>query len=82
MNKLLTIAVMSCVATSLYAAKGDQTKDQFVAKEKAKWEEKGWKWNQAKVESNFAEMDTNKDGIASGKERQVWFKAKAAANKK
>ncbi|TWT83628.1 Kappa-carrageenase precursor [Planctomycetes bacterium CA13] len=54
----------------------DMTKEDFVAMEKAKWEKNGWPWNQAKVESNFAEIDTNKDAIASGLERQQWFKNK------
>lgn len=60
----------------------DWTKDEYLVKEKATWEKNGWNWNQAKVESNFIEIDTNKDGIASGKERQDWFAKKKAANKK
>ena len=55
----------------------DMTKQEFVAMEKANWAKHGWRWEQAKVESNFDEMDTNQDGIASGRERQVWY-----ANKK
>lgn len=57
-------------------ASTDWTKQQYIAKEKANWEKNGWEWNQAKVESNFAEIDTNKDGIASGKERQAWYAKK------
>ncbi|MCM2371166.1 kappa-carrageenase [Aporhodopirellula aestuarii] len=56
-------------------------RDQFIAMEKAKWEKNGWPWNQAKVEANFAEMDTNNDGIASGIERQQWFTNKKASAK-
>ncbi len=55
----------------------DRTLEEFIAQEKQKWEKNGWRWNQAKVEANFREMDTNHDGLVSGKERQTWF-----ANKK
>ena len=58
----------------------DWTKDEYVAMEKTKWAKNGWAWNQAKVESNFSEIDANKDGIASGKERQVWFAKKKDRN--
>ncbi|MFG0253738.1 MAG: kappa-carrageenase [Rhodopirellula sp. JB053] len=47
--------------------------DQFVAMEKAKWLKKGWRWDRSRVETAFAEMDTNHDGIASGTERKKWF---------
>lgn len=46
-----------------------------------KWKKNNWPWNQDKVELNFAEIDTNKDGIASGSERQVWYAKKAAESK-
>jgi beta-glucanase (GH16 family) len=59
----------------------DWTKAEYIAMEKAKWSKNGWTWNQAKVESNFAEIDTNKDGNASGKERQAWYAKKAAKPK-
>ena len=59
----------------------DWTMDEFVAKEKAKWAANGWNWNQEKVESNFAEIDANKNGIASGKERQDWYEKQAAKKK-
>lgn len=57
----------------------DWTKGEYIAKEKANWEKNGWAWNQAKVESNFDEIDANEDGIASGLERQKWYQQKAAA---
>jgi len=60
----------------------DWTRAEFIAREKAKWTAKGWKWNQAKVESNFDEIDTNRDGLASGKERREWFQRKQAPKKK
>lgn len=85
MYKWIMMALITSVAATTQAAQGDKTKDQFIAQEKAKWETKGWKWDQKKVEANFAEMDKNKDGIASGKERQEWFTAKKkeqAAKKK
>ncbi|WP_372725785.1 kappa-carrageenase [Novipirellula sp.] len=72
-------------ATAMKPAKNnpstDATKAEFVAMEKAKWEKEGWNWNQAKVESNFDEMDTNRDGIASGQERQAWFEKKRTSLK-
>ncbi|GAA5508702.1 kappa-carrageenase [Novipirellula caenicola] len=59
----------------------NMTKAEFVAMEKEKWNRAGWAWDQAKVESNFDEMDTNHDGITSGIERQRWFaKKKESAN--
>lgn len=66
------------VQKSSDTAATDMTRQQFVAMEKAKWAEHGWRWNQAKVESNFDEMDVNGDGIASGKERQAWYAKKKA----
>lgn len=62
-------------------ANTDWSKDKYIAQEKANWVKNGWAWNQAKVESNFAEVDTNKDGIASGKERQAWYAKKKADSK-
>lgn len=59
----------------------DWTLAEYVAREKRKWEQNGWSWNQNKVETNFREIDTNKDGLASGKERQVWFMKKAEESK-
>ncbi len=56
----------------------DWTREEYITKEKANWTKNNWTWNQAKVEANFAEIDTNKDGLASGKERQTWFALKAA----
>jgi kappa-carrageenase len=56
----------------------DWTKSEYISKEKTNWAKNGWTWNQARVESNFAEIDTNSDGAASGLERQEWFKKKAA----
>lgn len=58
------------------------SKEAFIAMEKSKWETNGWPWNQAKVESNFGEMDTNQDGVATGLERQTWFKQKSASMSK
>jgi len=53
--------------------KGDSTLEQFVAREKIKWEKNGWPWDRAKVEANFRKMDTNGDGIASGKEKKAYW---------
>ncbi|TWU28829.1 kappa-carrageenase [Novipirellula artificiosorum] len=68
-------------STTTTPASTDWPKQQYIAKEKANWEKNGWPWNQAKVESNFAEIDTNDDGIASGTERQNWFTKKKAEAK-
>lgn len=51
---------------------------EFIAKEKVNWAKNGWTWNQDRVETNFKEIDTNSDGIASGKERQAWYAKKTA----
>ncbi len=66
------------VQSSGKKAATDWTKDEFISREKATWVKNGWEWNQAKVEANFDEIDANGDGIASGLERQAWFKKKAA----
>lgn len=54
----------------------DWTMADYMKREEAKWKKNGWPWNQTKVESNFAEIDTNTDGVASGKERQDWYAKK------
>ncbi len=59
----------------------DWTLSEYVTREKVKWDQNGWPWNQNKVESNFHEIDTNNDGLASGEERQKWFKKKAGESK-
>lgn len=64
-------------ADSAKKAASDKTKEEWVALSKAKWEKNGWKWNQAKVESNFDEMDADNDGIATGLERKQWFEKRA-----
>ena len=64
-------------STLVPSASTDWSKQQYIAKEKANWEKNGWAWNQAKVESNFAELDTNSDGICTGKERQDWYAKKS-----
>lgn len=57
--------------------KGDSTKAEFIAAQKAMSEQKGWRFDQAKIEKQFDEIDTNKDGIASGKEKTAyWAKVK------
>ena len=54
-------------------SKGDSTQAEFVEKEIIKWEENGWKWDQAKVEAMYDRIDTNKDGIASGVEKKAYW---------
>ncbi|SMP41429.1 Arylsulfatase A [Neorhodopirellula lusitana] len=55
--------------------RGDSTLEHFIALEKAKWEKNGWTWNKTKVEELFNQIDTDQDGIASGKEKKAhWAK--------
>ncbi len=61
---------------SITHSPNDWTKADYMTKEKAKWSKNGWPWNEAKVLSNFDEIDSNQDGIASGKERQAWYAQK------
>lgn len=49
------------------------TKATFIEMEKVKWKKNGWKFNEAKVVELFNEMDADKDGIASGKERKMYW---------
>lgn len=76
MKKWIIGAVLASTVWQVQAA--DMTQQEFVAMEKAKWAQKGWTWNQDRVESNFKTMDLNKDGLASGKERQTWYARKKA----
>lgn len=59
----------------------DKTLQEFIALERAKWEKNGWRWNQKKVEENFAAIDTNGDRILSGRERKVWYDNLKASKK-
>ncbi|WP_136060175.1 sulfatase-like hydrolase/transferase [Pontiella sulfatireligans] len=52
---------------------GDITKAQFLENEKRRCEVKGWKWNSGKVETMFNEIDANQDGIASGREKKIYW---------
>ena len=63
-------------------APADWTKEEYIAREKAKWKKNGWRWNLPKVEAVFREIDTDKNGLASKKERQAWYAQKAAERKK
>ena len=60
----------------------DWTREEYVAREKEKWAKNGCRWNQKKVEANFVEVDTDGNGLASAKERQVWFAKKASEQNK
>lgn len=60
----------------------DWTKAEYIAAEKVKWEKNGWRWNQEKVEANFRDMDTDKNGLVSKKERQAWYAKRKAELKK
>lgn len=58
----------------IHLKKGDSSREQFIAMEKAKWEKNGWPWNQERVEAMFEEVDVNRDGIASGLEKKNYWK--------
>lgn len=77
MKKLLIIALISCIPAILIAApkKGefDWNLEEFKELEKKKAEKNGWKYKEENAEKLFAKMDTNKDGIASGKERKAYW---------
>lgn len=60
----------------------DLTLEEWIEKERVKWEKNGWRWNLAKVKATFAEMDTDNNGLASGKERKTWYAKKAAEREK
>ena len=74
------VRTVNTPSVSAKKAATDWTKGEYIAKEKSKWAEKGWRWDLARVQSNFVEVDSNKDGIASAQERQAWFAKKAAVN--
>ncbi|CAA6690710.1 MULTISPECIES: hypothetical protein [unclassified Lentimonas] len=77
----LILAATMTVSTAI-AAKGDSTKEQFLATQKTQAVRKGWVYDQAKLEQQFAEMDTNGDGILSGDEKAAyWTKPKGMAPK-
>ena len=59
----------------------DWTKDEYIAVEKKKWLKNGWRWNLEKVEANFREIDADRNGLASKKERQAWYAKKAKVAK-
>ncbi|TWU51783.1 kappa-carrageenase [Rubripirellula reticaptiva] len=77
-KKLVTKKPMNGSATK--PASTDWTMQTYIVKEKANWDKNGWNWNESKVESNFKEIDTNEDGVASGIERQIWYTKTKAAN--
>jgi len=55
------------------------SEQEYVRREKQKWELMGWAWNESKVLANFREIDANQDGVASGKERKAWYASKKNA---
>jgi hypothetical protein len=54
-------------------AKGDSTKLEFLAAQEVKHREKGWPFDAAKAEEQFETIDTNNDGVASGKEKKAYW---------
>ena len=86
MKKYITITLAALTALSAFAAKGDSTKEEFMATQKAKHAENGWNWDQAKMDAMFSEMDTDKNSIVSGNEKKAYWAAyrakKSAATEK
>ncbi|MEX0331087.1 MAG: hypothetical protein AB3N64_06640 [Puniceicoccaceae bacterium] len=56
-------------------AKGptDFDREEFYAMEKKKAKKNGWRFNQANADALFDKMDTDNDGIVTGKERKVYW---------
>ncbi len=53
--------------------RGDSTLEMFAAREKAKYEKNGWSWDWEKARKRFNTIDTNQDGIISGKEKKTYW---------
>ncbi|MGJ8639545.1 MAG: hypothetical protein ACSHYA_09145 [Opitutaceae bacterium] len=78
MKKTITITLAALTALSAFAAKGDSSKQEFMATQKAKFQQKGWSWDQAKMDAMFNEMDADNNGIVSGDEKKAyWTTSKA-----
>ncbi|WP_146400862.1 sulfatase-like hydrolase/transferase [Planctomycetes bacterium CA13] len=60
--------------------KGDSTRDDFVEREREKWEKNGWNWDHVKVDKMFDSIDANKDGVASGEEKKAYWAKMATEN--
>lgn len=58
-----------------------QTIDQFIAKQKEKSAEKGWKFKESKSREVFKEMDTNSDDLVTGPEKKAYYAKQEAAKK-
>ena len=56
----------------------DWTKQEYIEAERKKWTKNGWRWNIERVEANFRDMDVNRDGLVSKKERQAWYAKRSA----
>lgn len=62
-------------------AASDWTLQDWIQREETKWAKNGWKWNPEKVKAAFDEIDTNRNGLATRKERQAWYAKKQAEKK-
>lgn len=83
MGKTIMIAALILSTVSAYALPvGSVTKEEFLAREKAKWAEKGWPWDLLKAEALFQKIDTDHDGIASGKEKALYWGQRMKTDKK
>ena len=82
--KRTVLAITAIIlASTAYAGEDKKgkgvNKEEFVAQQKAKSEEKGWKFELDKVEATFDAMDSNDNGLVTGKERKAYY---ASKNKK
>jgi beta-glucanase (GH16 family) len=80
MSKWITAAFILCAAVCAEAAKGDSSREQFMATQKAQYNSKGWAWDQNRMDSMFAVMDANSDGIVSGDDKKAYWADPAAAH--
>ncbi|MGJ8653387.1 MAG: hypothetical protein ACSHX8_08950 [Opitutaceae bacterium] len=73
MKKIITtIAYLSVIGLVSLSAK-DLSKAEFLAVEKADAEKNGWRFKEDKASALFEKMDTNKDGVATSKERKHYW---------
>lgn len=77
MKKIVLFSIIALIGLTASAA--DQTKDQFIAAQKARAEKAGKEFNAAATEKIFAARDLNKDGKLSAEEQKP--AAKPAAKK-
>ncbi len=71
--QITALLIVCTAALTADAAKGDSTKEQFMATQKANAEKKGVEFNAKKAEKMFDQLDANGDGIASGDDKKAYW---------